>query len=776
MRYLKLISIVIVISGELGQQAFAERRDSVVFRDDFNGSLASEWHWINEDADFWSLSQRPGYLRIIGNGSTPHDSNIHNMLMQPAPSGDYRILCRIDQCSCAGIMLYKDRNNFAYFCVGNGMYYYYYVNGQILGWYENYMVQKDYFGFERDVTGNTWPLIGDAASDMAVGICSLLPWTSDSNLQIGLYAAGSGDFDFCKRTLSLPSITITSPNGGERLPDGPYTAAITWNSVKYLGDFRIDICRNYPVGDWETITNSTPNTGTYTWPIIGPTCTTARIRITSPTASVISDTSNADFSIVPGPITITSPNGGEQWAEGETRNITWFSGSGISSVAIDLYSRPNELTIWVAHITSSTPNTGTYTWAIPSGLPYWVSRDLYSVWVGSLDDARGDQSDQTFTISTNPINVAAPNGGEIWRPGETHNVTWTSAGCCANVKIDLYRGSPPHGAYLQAIVASTPNDSAYEWMIPTSLNPASGYYVRVADLDDSPEDFSNEPFAIECPPGSISGTVRDIYGDPIGEALVTRIRNGDVLGRRTDASGHFTFENLSAGSYTLQVSHYRYNLTGSSSLTVNLSCGENATRQFQMTENTDVPEIDTVVVRQTLDVHQDPLVAGKTTVVIARLKRPQHDIYGVSGSCWMYVNNVVRGPVIWNETQTGYGRIVDKHWPSVSDTEQWRDALYFRVDGIPECDNVRFEVQVAHYDENVGATKWSATRRFVWSQPLTLHFVPLWVPGWLQVTDSQVDQYSAAVLPRLNAMLPYTGTKVHPDLIHEQLLVPFPFS
>jgi thermitase len=59
--------------------------------------------------------------------------------------------------------------------------------------------------------------------------------------------------------------------------------------------------------------------------------------------------------------------------------------------------------------------------------------------------------------------VTSPNGGETWYTGESHNITWTSAGVTGNVKIEINRTYP--GGAWETIIASTANNGTYAWTV-----------------------------------------------------------------------------------------------------------------------------------------------------------------------------------------------------------------------------------------------------------------------------------------------------------------------
>jgi hypothetical protein len=95
---------------------------------------------------------------------------------------------------------------------------------------------------------------------------------------------------------------------------------------------------------------------------------------------------------IDGSITVTSPNGGEQWPGGSTQTITWTSTGTIANVKI-FYST-NGGVRWT-NITNSTPNGGSYDWTLPT-----VSRAKTKcrVRITSVDETVEDSSDGNFTI------------------------------------------------------------------------------------------------------------------------------------------------------------------------------------------------------------------------------------------------------------------------------------------------------------------------------------------------------------------------------------------
>jgi subtilisin family serine protease len=93
---------------------------------------------------------------------------------------------------------------------------------------------------------------------------------------------------------AAPSITVTSPNGGENWTvNSVHNITWTWTStianvmVEYTSDGT-----NYSV-----VTASTANTGTYSWTVPNTTTATAKVRVSDASASSTNDVSNANFTI-----------------------------------------------------------------------------------------------------------------------------------------------------------------------------------------------------------------------------------------------------------------------------------------------------------------------------------------------------------------------------------------------------------------------------------------------------------------------------------------------
>jgi len=100
---------------------------------------------------------------------------------------------------------------------------------------------------------------------------------------------------------------------------------------------------------------------------------------------------------------------------------------------------------------------------------------------------------EDFITQNVVISITAPNGGENWDLGSTHDITWNSNSVSGLVKIELYQG----GSMYQAITSGQSNTGSYSWAVPSSLAAGTNYRVRVSsETDINVYDESDVDFAL----------------------------------------------------------------------------------------------------------------------------------------------------------------------------------------------------------------------------------------------------------------------------------------
>jgi len=298
--------------------------------------------------------------------------------------------------------------------------------------------------------------------------------------------------DYFEIWLETSFITVTSPNGGEDWEIGS-THNITWDD-NIDENVRIELLKN---DDFvEDIIESTYSDGIYSWTI--PTNLEPdndySIGIVSIDDDELYDISDGHFEIWADPqdyITVTSPNGGEEWEIGSIHNITWDDNID-ENVRIELLKNDD----FVEDIIESTYSDGIYSWTIPSNLEPDIDYTICIVCVD--DDQLYDLSDDYFEIwlETSFITVTSPNGGEDWEIGSTHNITWDD-NIDENVRIELLKNDD----FVEDIIESTYSDGIYSWTIPTNLEPDNDYSIGIVSIDDDElYDISDGHFEIWADP------------------------------------------------------------------------------------------------------------------------------------------------------------------------------------------------------------------------------------------------------------------------------------
>jgi hypothetical protein len=204
----------------------------------------------------------------------------------------------------------------------------------------------------------------------------------------------------------------------------------------------------------------------------------------------------------------------------------------------------------------------------PSSTYYFVVQTRTNASGGNqnvVDSENSAEVSATTTGNLATITVTSPNGGEIWAVGSSHNITWTSTGTIANVKIEY---STNGGTGWTTVIASTTNNGTYSWTVPNT--PSTQCLVRVSEASaGTPADMSNAVFSIVSSSITISGTVTSN-----GVGLSNVVMNGLPGNPATNSSGQYTGTVSSGWSGTVTPTLAGYSFDPLSKSYTNVSANE----------------------------------------------------------------------------------------------------------------------------------------------------------------------------------------------------------
>ncbi len=197
----------------------------------------------------------------------------------------------------------------------------------------------------------------------------------------------------------MANIKVVYPNGSEQWEKGNrYT--IRWTSAGIKGNVKIKLKYGPGMGQWHTITNSTPNTGNYTFTFPtdflqgDPSSEKYWFYIFVMTLDEkIKDGSDKSFIIRTKPdIRLIFPNGGERLERFQEHTIRWESRGRVGPLRIS-YQNIDQNRSYVFG-EERIPDRGSYRLIFPERLPL----GKYKLRLTSLDGKIKDESDRSFEI------------------------------------------------------------------------------------------------------------------------------------------------------------------------------------------------------------------------------------------------------------------------------------------------------------------------------------------------------------------------------------------
>jgi photosystem II stability/assembly factor-like uncharacterized protein len=274
-------------------------------------------------------------------------------------------------------------------------------------------------------------------------------------------------------------LNLNSPNGGEKWYVGSMQS-ITWTS-SLINQIKLEFTSNGST--WTTVANSLPaSNGSYFWQVPPSVSSTCKIRISDVSNASILDMSNLDFEIADTTksLSLTSPNGGEQWQAGTYKPIT-FTSNNISQ--FDLFYSTDTGYTWT--LISNTVTGSPYFWLVPNAQS---TRCLIRI------SNRGniiDRSTTFFTI-TAPFTGTPPSIATFAVPAfcknAAFNVNFAFVGSFNPGNYFIAQLSDANGSFaLPTSIGSVQSSSAgvVSCLVPDYIPNGTGYRIRVV-ADDPP--------------------------------------------------------------------------------------------------------------------------------------------------------------------------------------------------------------------------------------------------------------------------------------------------
>lgn len=302
---------------------------------------------------------------------------------------------------------------------------------------------------------------------------------------------------------TTPSITVISPNGGERWVIGN-TYEIKWTAtgvekvIIYLYDYA------GAVGTRALVYDVLASNGKYSWTISSEITLSSMLKIAvrdSLAQQKTYDLSDNYFSIVAPSttpsITVLSPNGGEQWQIGNTYEIKVQVDDSINLQSSKFYLKDSRQTApWLLStpqfVCSTQPGSNVSTcfgnWSIPDIQP---GNGVFKLRIETADATVNDESDGYFSIVSSAVASCNTLGTMMYTASDGTGFI----GCDIKVSGDFVLGK----SYCQGQITGRK-----EYLKPDSYGRANQYYATLTGLKTTEEVkvfiASTDGREIECLP------------------------------------------------------------------------------------------------------------------------------------------------------------------------------------------------------------------------------------------------------------------------------------
>jgi endonuclease I len=256
-------------------------------------------------------------------------------------------------------------------------------------------------------------------------------------------------------------------------------------------------------------------------------------------------------------ITVTAPNGSENWVAGQSKNITWTY-QNVDTVVVEYRTATSGSWTLISDVTPAI--AGSLAWSVPS-----VSTSQAAIKISKKGNLSiTDMSNNPFTITVPSLTITAPVGGENLGEQTPDTITWTSVGVADSITIDLYVadtlnrfvGKAKASAGMFVWTPTSPRTTAAKIKLTatqpalTSTSPAS---FTISGETSLKEMLSSTAFVIY--PNPSKGRVNiDLADANIHSAnIVVMDITGRVLSEKQLSNKHASIELVQSGIYFLKL-------------------------------------------------------------------------------------------------------------------------------------------------------------------------------------------------------------------------------
>jgi agmatine deiminase len=156
--------------------------------------------------------------------------------------------------------------------------------------------------------------------------------------------------------------------------------------------------------------------------------------------------------------------------------------------------------------------------------------------------------------------LTAPNGGELWITGESHDITWTATDDVGVTSVDLLLSTDSGATFPQTIASGLANTGSYAWTVPALFSAHARVKVVAHDADgNAGEDASDADFTLALAPPQV------VYSNPLDTSPGWPVQGEWAFGQPTGGGGGHGFPDPTSGATGLNV--YGVNLSGNYSTT-----------------------------------------------------------------------------------------------------------------------------------------------------------------------------------------------------------------